>query len=142
MRRKRPRKNYWRLITSPREIRRRTGFWNEGSRPLCNQCSNRVHKVTIDRGKKIAERTGTPRFDQIGWWCDSCLHFYNIVKVKSICTHEHEKLRRVTIDRSKKIAEESGIPRFDKIGLWCDECCYFHQTRQRRVTIEKRSGFG
>lgn len=142
MRKKKPRKNYWRLITSPREIRKRTGFHTKNPKPLCNMCSKRVHKVTIDRGKKIAEATGTPRFDLIGWWCDECLHFHNIMKVIGICNHEHDQLHKVTIDRGKKIAEEAGIPRFDQIGWWCYECCCFHQTKRRRVTIEKRSWVG
>lgn len=66
-----------RLITNDKEKRKRLG--NDASipkKPICSICNSTCHKVTIDRGSKIANEAGIERFDKIGWWCDPCLHFY------------------------------------------------------------------
>jgi len=118
------------------EARRKVHRGAKHVRPLCNICEEKVHKVTIDRGKKIAEEASIPRFDLIGHWCDECLHFFYVTPPLNREECEHKK-RRVTIDRGKVISEEAGVPRFDLIGHWCDECKRFDQTKVRRVIIQR-----
>lgn len=145
-RQRKARKNYFRLITDPRVIRKRTGVTTKKPKAICNQCELAVNKITHDRGDKISKRLNVTRFNHLGYWCDYDLHFFALLPVlqpdRDFCIDRSHKRYKITIDRGKEIADEANIERLDPIGEFCYECQRFDQTKTRRVIIRKKDKLG